>query len=447
MSWLRRRTARVAALGAASTLLLTGCDFSVYDMPLPGGADVGDDPIEVTAEFRDVLDLVPQSAVKVDDISVGRVDKITVDGYTAEVTLLIREDVELPANALAEIRQTSLLGEKFVSLAPPPANPSSELLSDGDEIGLDRTGRNPEVEEVLGALSLILNGGGVGQLKTITTELNKAFTGREDSVKSVLEQLRIFMTQLDGRKDDIVRAIEQVNSLSIELNKHTDDLDYALQELPSAISAVDRQRNDLVKMLKALSNLSGVATDVIAASKAGTIDSLNALAPILTQLAKAGKDLPNSLQIFLTFPFIDGVVGKNPQQARDLHMGDYTNLSIDLELDLKQVLTQGLGDPEGGPGTPTCEDIPDPRVGQLCRDATGEIIRITEEVLDELLGGGGGGGGGGGPLDGGPLDGGVDIPGALGRAPVGAQPQADPDLLRTVDTDLAAMLLWGVLER
>ena len=31
-----------------------------------------------------------------------------------------------------------------------------------DIIGLDRTNRNPEVEEVLGALSLLLNGGGVG---------------------------------------------------------------------------------------------------------------------------------------------------------------------------------------------------------------------------------------------------------------------------------------------
>ena len=26
------------------------------------------------------------------------------------------------------------------------------------------------------------------------------------------------------------------------------------------------------------------------------------------------------------------MVGKNPQQANDLHMGDYTNLDIDLDL-------------------------------------------------------------------------------------------------------------------
>ncbi len=48
-----------------------------------------------------------------------------------------------------------------------PQDPSSGKLSNGDVIGLDRTGRNPEVEEVFGALALLLNGGGVGQLKTI----------------------------------------------------------------------------------------------------------------------------------------------------------------------------------------------------------------------------------------------------------------------------------------
>ena len=110
----------------------------------------------------------------------------TLDGYTAVVTLQLRNDVDLPDNAVAEIRQTSLLGEKFVSLAPPADSPSPSSCGDGDRIALDRTGRNPEVEEVLGALSLLLNGGGVAQLKTIASELNKALDGRESNAKSVL---------------------------------------------------------------------------------------------------------------------------------------------------------------------------------------------------------------------------------------------------------------------
>ena len=63
MNGLRRRTASLVAGVLAGVLALSGC--SVYDIPLPGGADTGDNPMKVKIMFRDVLDLVPQSAVKV----------------------------------------------------------------------------------------------------------------------------------------------------------------------------------------------------------------------------------------------------------------------------------------------------------------------------------------------------------------------------------------------
>jgi phospholipid/cholesterol/gamma-HCH transport system substrate-binding protein len=361
---LRSRVARVAALVCVGAVSLTGCDFNVYSLPLPGGADLGDDPYAVTVQFHDVLDLVPQSAVKVDDVTVGKVDKIDLDGYTAEVTVLIRKDVKLPDNAEAQIRQTSLLGEKFVSLAPPASGPSGERLGDGDVIPLDRTGRNPEVEEVLGAMSLLLNGGGVAQLKTISSELNDALAGREDNVRSVLDQLDTFMTQIDDNKDAIVQAIESLNRLAVSLKEQKGAITLALDEMPGALASINRQRDDLVKMLRALSDLSSVGTRVIRDSKVATIDSLEALAPTLTKLAEAGDSLPKSLQVFLTYPFVDAVVGKNPAQARNLHMGDYTNLSIQLDLNLTGQDEQ----PAPGPGD-LCSNFPS---NPVC-DETGPI--------------------------------------------------------------------------
>ncbi len=359
---LRARLARMTALVAVGAMTLTGCDFSVYSLPLPGGADLGDNPYEVKVEFNDVLDLVPQSAVKVDDVTVGKVDDIDLDGYVAEVTVLIRGDVKLPDNAEAHIRQTSLLGEKFVSLAPPSSGASAARLGDGDRIPLERSGRNPEVEEVLGAMSLLLNGGGVAQLKTISTELSKALEGRESNVKSVLDELDTFMAQLDDNKEAIVQAIESLNRLAISLNRQKPAITRALDRMPEALASIDRQRDDLVKMLRALSDLSSVGTRVIRDSKAATIRSLESLAPTLTKLAEAGEALPKSLQVFLTYPFVDAVVGKNPAQARNLHMGDFTNLSVQLDLDL----TGQNGPPtlpdecSTTPLAPACNALPGP---------------------------------------------------------------------------------------
>jgi phospholipid/cholesterol/gamma-HCH transport system substrate-binding protein len=99
----RRRIAGVAA-AVVSALALSSC--SIYDIPLPGGPDVGSHPITVHIMFRDVLDLVPQSTVKVDDVTVGKVSSIKLDGYTADVTVKLPKSIDLPDNTRAEIRQT-----------------------------------------------------------------------------------------------------------------------------------------------------------------------------------------------------------------------------------------------------------------------------------------------------------------------------------------------------
>jgi phospholipid/cholesterol/gamma-HCH transport system substrate-binding protein len=455
----RRRVKRTAVLACAGAVLLTGCDFSAYSLPLPGGADLGDDPYAVTVKFRDVLDLVPKSAVKVNDVSVGRVDEIELDGYTAEVTVLLRGDVELPDNAEAEIRQTSLLGEKFVSLSAPAQGATENRLEDGDIIELDRSGRNPEVEEVLGAMSLLLNGGGVAQLKTIATELNKAFEGRESDVKSVLDQLDTFMGQLDDNKRDIVRAIESLNRLAISLNKQQGSIEAALEEMPQALASIDRQRDDLVKMLEALDRLSSVGTRVIRESKGATIASLRRLDPVLTELADAGDSLPKAFQVFLTYPFVDEVVGRNPAQARNLHMGDYTNLSVQLDLDLRD--GNGLPQGPGGPGGPGLPDVPGDLQEQCKETPLAPACQDLEDGGGVLGGGGsgdgsggsGGGSGGSGGGSGGDGSGDGCVLGVLCRAPfagaltgtdapVGSE-QRDP----RYDSDLGTLLLQGVVAR
>lgn len=372
---------KTLVLGVLAAMFLSACDASVYSLPLPGGPDVGDDPMTVKVEFADVLDLVPQSTVKVNDVSVGKVTAIDLQGYQALVTMELRRDVDLPGNAVAELRQTSLLGEKFVQLSAPAEGAIADRLEDGEVIPIERAGRNPEVEEVLGALSLLLNGGGVAQLKTITQELNLALEGREDSARSVLRNLRAFTGQLDDNKADIVDAIESLNRLAIAAEKQLPTIDKALEELPSALDSINRQRDDLVEMLAALNDLSDVAVDVIAESKDATITSLKRLNPVLTQLAASGDDFTNAFHVFLTYPFVDEVVGRDPQVARNLHMGDYTNLSITLDVDLTSIPTTiptTLPTEACIPLSQLPQDGPLPDTSRLCQDALDAINECLE---------------------------------------------------------------------
>lgn len=325
--FLPRRASRAVVVVSLAALALGGC--SAYDLPLPGGAGGGDDSYTVTAEFADVLDLVPQSSVKVNQVTVGSVEDIQVTGWTATVRMRLPRSVVLPDNATAELKQTSLLGEKYVALAAPTDVAPEGRLGEGDRIPLSRTSRNPEVEEVLGAMSLLLNGGGVAQLKTIETELNNAMRGRTGDIRDLVTQLNTFVGGLDTQKGEIVRAIDSIDRLSKTLADNQSKIAAALDELPQGLKILADQRQQLTAMLTALANLGEVGTRVIRGSKADLEANLRAISPILRQLNKAGDDLPKSYQLLLTYPF--------PNNAQNTIKGDYTNLWATLDTNLDTI--------------------------------------------------------------------------------------------------------------
>lgn len=339
---------RLVAALAAVALLGTGCG-GLRGVDLPGGADLGDDPYELTVEFADVLELVPQSLVKVNDVPVGSVTGIEVGpDLTALVTVRVNRDVRVPADALARIRTTSLLGEKFVELVA-PHGPAAQQIADGATIPLARTSRAAEVEEVLGALSLLLNGGGLAQVRTIATELNAALSGNEEEITALLGDLDELVGALDERRGEITRAIDELNRLSGTLRERSGQIEVALDDFAPGLRELEDQRGALVELLRALDRLSGVATDVVERSQDDVVADLEKLRPVLANLAAAGDDLPNSLELFFTMPFTDAAV--------DAFAGDYANLYVDLDLDLANVVdnlrrsNQPLLGVEGAPQT------------------------------------------------------------------------------------------------
>ncbi|MFD8201751.1 MCE family protein [Streptomyces sp. NPDC059701] len=310
------------ALGAFS---VTAPRFDgIEDLPLPGGADLGSHPYTVTAELDDALSLVPQAAVKVNDVAVGRVTDIRLDGdaWSARVTMKINGDVRLPRDAGARLEQSGLLGEKYVQLVAPAESAGTERLGDGGVIPLARTGRNTEVEEVFGALSLLLNGGGVNQLKTITQELNKALGGREPEVRSMLTRVEELVANLDDHRGDITDALDGVNRLAATLAGRKDDVRTVLTDLSPGLKTLHEQRGSLLTMLRSLDTLSGVAVSTVEASKDDMVADLKAIAPTLKALADAGTDLPDSLQVLLTYPFTDEVLNGVK--------GDYLNVYLNM---------------------------------------------------------------------------------------------------------------------
>lgn len=344
------------AAAAVACLGLSGCGFQgLYNTSLPGGADVGNHPFEISVMFTNVLDLVPQSAVKVNDIPVGKVTTISLadhcspstgpDVWCAKVKVQVNGSVNLPSNARAEVKQTSLLGEKYVDLMQPVGAPAASKLANGSTIPLAKTQSAPEAEEVLGALSLLLNNGGLQQIKVIATELNGALHGNESAVRDLIGQLNTFTGTLGGQVNKITNALDSIDQLAITLNRQKNVLTAALDNFPPALRILSQERSNLTRLLVSLSNLGNVAKNVINATQTDFVAALKSLDPTLIELAKAGDDLPKSLRILGTFPFPLGT-------TRTLVKGDYANLDAVLNLNLTQQLCALLGSPLAGTPLP-----------------------------------------------------------------------------------------------
>ncbi len=321
----------MVALACAVPLAAGGCGWQgLNSLPLPGTSGGGPGAYTIQAQLPDVVTIKRNSAVRVNDVDVGNVTDIKVQDWHALVTMRIDGNINLPANATAKVGQTSLLGSMHVELAPPTDAPPQGRLKDGSLIPLEHASMYPTTEQTLAAVSMLLNGGGLGQLQEIVQAFAKALSGREADARSLLFELDKFITQANAQTDDIVAAIEGLNALVGQVAAQDPVVDRALQTLPGALRALAEQRNQLADATDTLGKFGGVAADTVAKSKESLVANLRNFAPVLKSLADAGPALTRGLDMLLTYPWPNST-------AKNWFRGDYANITMVIDLTLSRI--------------------------------------------------------------------------------------------------------------
>ncbi len=202
---MRRGSARRVALIATCVAISgSGCAFGgLNSLPLPGTVGHGAGSTTYHIQLANVGQLESNSPVLVGDVVVGSVGKMTVTDWHADVEVSVKPGVVIPANAVATVGQTSLLGSMHLGLNPPLGQAPSGVLQPGATLGLNRSSTYPSTEQTLSALSVVVNGGGLGQIGDIVKEFNAALGGREDKIRDLLSRLNDFVGLLADQRDSI----------------------------------------------------------------------------------------------------------------------------------------------------------------------------------------------------------------------------------------------------
>jgi len=321
--WRRGAAGVLVAVVAATA----GCQWrGLNSLPMPGTAGRGPGSFQITAQIPDVTNIQQNSRVRVGDVNVGTVTAIRRQGWHALVTMRLDGDVDLPSNATATVGQTSLLGSLHIELAPPHGAPPRGKLTNGSLIPLAVSSTYPTTEQTLSAVSMLINGGGVGQVQDITKELTKAFAnGRDSDLRNLFEQLNQFITRLNKQVDDIVRASESLDHLAGQFAAQKPVVDQAFRTIPQALNVLKDERDTLVQAFDQLGKFSAIAAYSVNQTKQALVQQLNDLGPVLESLANAGPALTRSLDQLLTFPFPMSTLSKWIR-------GDYANTTTILDL-------------------------------------------------------------------------------------------------------------------
>ncbi|MGZ8802209.1 MAG: MCE family protein [Mycobacterium sp.] len=325
------RPLRYIAVGLLISLL-SGCANwqGLNSIPLPGTEGRGPGAFTVKAQLPDVNNIQQNSRVRVGDVTVGTVTNIEREGWHALVTMQLNGDVDLPANATATVGQTSLLGSLHVELAPTTDVPASGRLGNDALIPLSSGGAYPSTEQTLAAVSLLLNGGGIGEIQDITAAFSTALAGREDTLRSLIEQLDNYTRSLNDQTTDIIAAMESLDGLVSQFADRKPVLDGALRDIPEALAVLKAKRETLSDALVHFGQFSAVTADAVTKTKADLVKELRDLGPVLDSLANAGPSLTRSLSFLSTFPWVK-------ENLTKWFRGDYANITLVLDMTLSRL--------------------------------------------------------------------------------------------------------------
>lgn len=289
-----------ALLGAALVMFVpAGCSATLSDLPQPGGAVEGPS-YQITAVFADVLNLPDGARVRVDGVDVGRVTGIETRDFVAQVRMRIPVRIALTDRATAQLRITTPLGEGFVELDP---GQGSTRLTDGATLPLSATSTTAGVEDMLSAASLLLTGGGLGQLKTVITELNQALDSERGDAGRLLRSLNSVLDSFNQRSDDIDRTLTALDGLSGTLATRRDTILAALRDTAPAAQLLADSTDRLTELLAKLQGFATVADRVVRQTRADLVATLREIQPVLDALISISDDVAPTLRQLVRFGF------------------------------------------------------------------------------------------------------------------------------------------------
>jgi phospholipid/cholesterol/gamma-HCH transport system substrate-binding protein len=255
----------------------------------------------LTATFPSTTSLYSGAKVKVLGVPVGKVDSIKVKGTSVQVRISYQADVDLPADVHALIVPPSIVGDRFVQLAP--AYKSGARLPDNARLGLNQTGVPVELDDTYAALDKFAAGLGPkgananGALSRLVTATAKNITGHGAAFNTAVRELTGLIGTLAGSSDDINTTVDNLSALTGTLEGKDAQLRELVTNLARVGAQLNGQRDDISSSVVELQQALGLISTFVRSNRAALKTSISGTKDVSAVLANRTKELSQLLDL------------------------------------------------------------------------------------------------------------------------------------------------------
>ncbi len=293
MKFLGTRRLLTALTGLVLVLLVLA-GFAVLR---PAGAD----DRTLTATFPRTTSLYAGAKVKVLGVPVGQVEEIKVVGTAVEVTITYDADLKVPADVHALIVPPSIVGDRFIQLAP--AYEGGAELANNARLGPDRTGVPVELDDTYDALDKFAAGLGPegankdGAFSRLVTATAKNITGHGREFNTAIREFAGAISTLAGSSGDASDTVENLAVLTDTLAGKDAELRALVNNLATVGAELNGQRNEITGSVAELQKALGMVARFAKDNRAELRETVAGVTDITGVLSRRTKELTQLLDI------------------------------------------------------------------------------------------------------------------------------------------------------
>lgn len=217
------------------------------------------------AMITDVTGLKDGDDVRIAGVRVGRVDSVAMDGDLAKVTFQVQRAQSVYGNTVVSVTYQNVLGQRYLGLSLGKSG-DPKALPAGSIIPVERTEPSFDIGLLLHGFEPLFSVLDPKQVDNLTKGVIASLQGDSGSIATLVEQTSTLTQTFSGRDEVLGEVIENLNAVVGSLAAQNDNLNIVIKNTRRVVSELDGRRARLVDSVGttalAVRRLSSIANTV-----------------------------------------------------------------------------------------------------------------------------------------------------------------------------------------